>query len=357
MCGRLKGHTGARPIRSPAWSNPTRPAHCQGRGPSGSCDQEATARARRAPVEGDPMQPRCVPTQRTLGSHRQQEVRTVAAPNEAHPVGGPHQGGPTEDATDGIRRLNRLCWKHGARLIWANLVDITNSGVEEPFSNDRSAIRGSALACSRCRDKNAALLLEQVPASKAGAGTASGAVWNPTSAVGPLPAGYQDRRERGGPKGIVVSLVVLLVASVATVVGLAALPTPKSSVSNASPSRTTGESTYYLDLEAGDCVRNMDAAETGPDVYRVDCTKTHANEIFAVFRPPRQPWPGDRKVDRLAGRACRARFKGYVGVSPSATSLVIRWFYPDRDAWAIDRVVVCVLGNGYTTGSLRNAAR
>jgi hypothetical protein len=126
-----------------------------------------------------------------------------------------------------------------------------------------------------------------------------------------------------------------------------------------------GTRTALEDLEVGDC---FDAPSQAIELRGVDttsCNEDHGFEVYAVIghpAPDGASYPGRQAVQSFAGRACQARFEGFVGVPLQSSRLKMQYLYPLEDDWRIRdvRSIACAAGPGdgsKLTGSVRNSRR
>lgn len=111
------------------------------------------------------------------------------------------------------------------------------------------------------------------------------------------------------------------------------------------------------DLRVGDCLTALyDKFEYDPPV--VDCDTPHRAEVFAKFDLPAVPYPGDDEVPDLAGDACKARFKLFVGRNLHSSDLNQYFVWPRPEWWWKHREVMCVVFDySDVTGTLKGANR
>ena len=275
-----------------------------------------------------------------------------------------------------LRRLERLCLRHRASLLFADLRDATPAMGEpsSPFSPQRPEVLERALSCERCRSRNE---LDAAARSSTGA---SGPIWNPSTAnlgsdiplsLPPAGYGFGDRRKRPGPElhlgWVIAGACGLAVAVGVTVVGVrdGSAPATSRETGSSATSREAGSSQVtdgtlvdYPDLKAGDCVEDM-VSEENLDLLVVSCAEPHTDEVIATFTLPPGKWPGTRKVDQLSWRGCASQFERYVGVPPEDSSLELYNLSPLKMDWDYDQLVVCTVAEGFepNTGSLKNADR
>lgn len=145
---------------------------------------------------------------------------------------------------------------------------------------------------------------------------------------------------------------------------LLALSACTSSEPEAEPSPTAQARTAF-ELEPGDCLNDPGGlAESLGEVAVVPCDQPHQTEVFAVFdyqAGPDEPYPGQRRLTRVAQRQCRGnRFTQYVGTHKDDSELLVLQATPAEDTWAQgDREIVCLLhlGDEELTESMRDSAR
>ncbi|GAA3351146.1 DUF4190 domain-containing protein [Amorphoplanes nipponensis] len=117
---------------------------------------------------------------------------------------------------------------------------------------------------------------------------------------------------------------------------------------------TGGGTVSVTELEAGDCVTDLQTALSVEELPVTSCGLPHEGEVYATFDLPAGPWPGDSVVQEQAEQRCDAEFKTYAPEAP-ATAQVL-YLHPLRQSWSRDRGVTCVATDkrGTTTGSVRN---
>ena len=111
-------------------------------------------------------------------------------------------------------------------------------------------------------------------------------------------------------------------------------------------------------LKAGDCVVENIAEKEYSRVEVAPCAKEHSSEIFATFELENGDFPGDTKVDELAGQGCYDRFESFVGISYDDSKLDMTYLLPLKESWNVDRGVAClVMSDGVVTSSFKGAKR
>jgi hypothetical protein len=259
------------------------------------------------------------------------------------------------DSDQQVRDLERLCFKHWLLLMLASLLDAPSpESAVEAAGSTRTDVLGSALSCPRCRARNGL----HPPLVTLGAGQRDGS-GRPGVSGWPLPVSsyelYAERPSRGRFR--LSRWVIAGVVGVA--IGVPAVGTL--APHGAGATATTGVD--ITSLAVGDCVRDM-AGSGGfaPDfVDVVDCSQPHTDEVYATFQLRDGSYPGDRRVELLAGRGCDKRFAAYVGISVNRTTLDQFTVTPSKETWSFDddRGVLCTVGSpGHPTkGSVRHSGR
>jgi hypothetical protein len=151
-------------------------------------------------------------------------------------------------------------------------------------------------------------------------------------------------------------LVVMLALTACSTAEPQATPTPAA----------TADVRTAFELEAGHCLNDPGGlADSLGEVAVVPCDQPHETEVFAVFEyeaADDEPYPGERRLTRVAERQCRGdRFTDYVGVPKADSTLLVLQATPAEDTWAQgDREIVCLLHTGgeeELTESMRGSGR
>jgi hypothetical protein len=107
---------------------------------------------------------------------------------------------------------------------------------------------------------------------------------------------------------------------------------------------------------------NQDGAEYNPQF--VSCSEPHTAEQYAVTEYPANPatsFPGDNQLSRFGDDLCGARFKKYVGVDQSVSTLDYLSLTPYADTWSGgDHSISCILFDANhqpLTGSMENTSK
>jgi hypothetical protein len=127
------------------------------------------------------------------------------------------------------------------------------------------------------------------------------------------------------------------------------------------PSTVRGRRAHLDSVRAGVCFNLLNKQAESVDTVRVvPCRQAHDDEVFAVVRLPRSPFPGDDRVLDLADEACGAHLKAYTGKTYDELPDNVNYlaYAPIREGWAAgDRRTTCTLvdsSDGQLTGSLRH---
>jgi hypothetical protein len=107
---------------------------------------------------------------------------------------------------------------------------------------------------------------------------------------------------------------------------------------------------------------NQSGAEYNPQ--SVPCSEPHTAEQYATTEypaSPTTPFPGDNQLSRFGDDLCGARFKKYVGVDQSVSTLDYLSLTPYSDTWAGgDHSIGCILFDANhqpLTGSMKDTSR
>ncbi|MEU3978630.1 DUF4190 domain-containing protein [Streptomyces sp. NPDC026672] len=117
-----------------------------------------------------------------------------------------------------------------------------------------------------------------------------------------------------------------------------------------------------ITLSRGECFDEPGGSLEGEtyDIDRVSCAGRHDGEVFATFRLPAGPYPGEGRVADTADERCYGLQDGYAMDSWAVPDDVdLYHLTPTPESWrAGDHEVTCVFGSadagGDLTGSLRN---
>lgn len=95
-------------------------------------------------------------------------------------------------------------------------------------------------------------------------------------------------------------------------------------------------------LKVGDCVGNVTEGEV-ESVQAVPCTdEKREGKVYASFTLADGDWPGDTKIDELAGEGCTSRYEK--AGSPEGDEAEVFFLRPTQDSWGLgDRDVSCVV--------------
>ncbi len=97
------------------------------------------------------------------------------------------------------------------------------------------------------------------------------------------------------------------------------------------------------------------------DVQLIACNQPHYFEAYATIPLTMAEHPGAAELAKLAGTACAAAFKKYVGVAPEYSRFTSASLTPDVAAWAVlaQRALTCLVGSpdGGLVGSAKGDTR
>jgi hypothetical protein len=90
------------------------------------------------------------------------------------------------------------------------------------------------------------------------------------------------------------------------------------------------------------------AGTTVSSVTTIDCAKTHAAEVYAVFTwsgsETNDQFPGDTAVNDQATTGCKDAFQPYVGTAFDQSTLEATYMLPTADTWKQgDRTFICLV--------------
>lgn len=108
------------------------------------------------------------------------------------------------------------------------------------------------------------------------------------------------------------------------------------------------------DVGVGDCLADIPDSARVLTVKTVDCTETHAGEVFAVLNMPDGDYPGDAAVEEYSNR-CGPALATYSPEAMTDDSVKLYVLYPTEQTWGQgDRAVTCVATlDPPRTGSLK----
>nr|WP_238994590.1 hypothetical protein [Mycolicibacterium chubuense] len=132
----------------------------------------------------------------------------------------------------------------------------------------------------------------------------------------------------------------------------AAVLTACAATSHASPAAPAPHTKNWFDLDAGDCITDVPAVDTGEvTVTVVDCAAPHRAEVFL-----RRPTAVDTAVTDVADTVCAAGLARYTGGGPFVADYLIDSNQDRTSADPLPSTIICLLeaGNG---GLLTTSAR
>ncbi|WP_067884582.1 septum formation family protein [Actinomadura chibensis] len=95
----------------------------------------------------------------------------------------------------------------------------------------------------------------------------------------------------------------------------------------------------WRELRRGDCLAAW--AEGSIAQSLLPCDKAHWSQVYAVYRLPSGPYPGDKALQRKAKAGCDARWPD--GFSPRERPEMVRFAYPVENEWKAGiRTAVCL---------------
>jgi hypothetical protein len=118
---------------------------------------------------------------------------------------------------------------------------------------------------------------------------------------------------------------------------------------------TVGKGTVTAtDIGVGDCLREIPGDTRVLTVRTVDCSESHAGEVFAVLEMPAGDFPGQAAIDAYAEK-CSPALAGYSPAAMTDDSVQMYVLYPTAETWAQgDRAVTCIATlDPPRTGSLK----
>ncbi len=147
-----------------------------------------------------------------------------------------------------------------------------------------------------------------------------------------------------------------LTAALALLLAGCAVGVPRDSAGQVTAAATTDA----FSIKVGDCVGKV-AGETAAELPLVPCAETHHWEAFSASNLEGEDFPGNAEVRDQADRACRAAFKGFIGVAADDSKYEVTFLSPTKETWtqAADREVVCLVGSlsGGITGTLKGVGK
>jgi hypothetical protein len=166
----------------------------------------------------------------------------------------------------------------------------------------------------------------------------------------------KDGRDHGKKMSIAALIIigVWLVILVVVVAVLAATDAERDDSGRV----TDGGRASVLDLRVGDCIVEDPAKGEIFSVELIECSEPHRTEVYAIFDLEGEfTTQDDVKVNADAG--CYERFKAYIGIGVSKTSLNVMDLVPlDAAGFRTDPSVTCLVTAAEpVTGSLKGSRR
>ena len=122
-----------------------------------------------------------------------------------------------------------------------------------------------------------------------------------------------------------------------------------------------GNKVNITTVAIGDCLTDIGKASTIQDATKVDCSKTHDAEVYAIKQIKSSAANVPADADVQASDFCRSKYEGFVGVTYEVSKLEIITTFPQAESWKSgDRGITCLIGQpnyGTTKGSLKNSKK
>jgi|GEM_PF-381819 len=122
-----------------------------------------------------------------------------------------------------------------------------------------------------------------------------------------------------------------------------------------------GNKVNITSVAIGDCLTDIGTASTIQDATKVDCSKTHDAEVYAMKQIKSSAGEVPTDVDGQANDFCQSKYESFVGVSYEVSKLEIITTFPLAESWKSgDRGITCLVGQpnyGTTQGSLKNSKK
>ncbi|MEO6606152.1 MAG: septum formation family protein [Aeromicrobium sp.] len=162
----------------------------------------------------------------------------------------------------------------------------------------------------------------------------------------------------GHGKGMAIAALIIVPLWIIATIGLFALSELTSADRDDTGTVTEAGRVDATKVQVGDCVKDDDlVGETNYSINVIPCTDAHLFEAYANFDLPSGSYPGDDVVSSQAEDGCTKRFQSYIGTSYDESDLDVTFLYPIKSSWRIDKGVTCLVTDGTTKGSLKDAKR
>jgi hypothetical protein len=154
-----------------------------------------------------------------------------------------------------------------------------------------------------------------------------------------------EQPSKGKSAGQIIRLVVSILFGISAIAGVGSFAYNKLTEADRDKDGnvTSQGKVNVTDLKAGDCVVENLGEKEFQRVEVAPCAKPHFFETYATFELEDGDFPGDEKVDELAGQGCYDRFTDFVGISYDDSKLEWSYMMPAEDTWASDRGVACLI--------------
>lgn len=152
--------------------------------------------------------------------------------------------------------------------------------------------------------------------------------------------GRRGLRGRGfAIAGLVLSALWTLLF--ATIIAIALLT---SAERDAQGRVTDSGSESVFDLREGDCLNDLEEAESELSVDVTPCRRPHDAEVVSEFILTESTWPGLAFVGRQAERRCPKEVDSASAGAPLRDEIRTFYFHPTEESWnqSNDRAVLCV---------------
>lgn len=96
------------------------------------------------------------------------------------------------------------------------------------------------------------------------------------------------------------------------------------------------------DVKVGDCLKEIPNDTRVLTVSTIECTQSHAGEVFAVLQMPDGKFPGQPAIEKYADR-CSPELANYAPDAMTDDTVQLYVLYPTAETWEQgDRAVTCI---------------
>ena len=96
------------------------------------------------------------------------------------------------------------------------------------------------------------------------------------------------------------------------------------------------------DVKVGDCLKEIPNDTRVLTVSTIECTQSHAGEVFAVLQMPDGKFPGQPAIEKYADR-CSPELSNYAPDAMTDDTVQLYVLYPTAETWEQgDRAVTCI---------------